>query len=156
MNLSEDVFDDLISLHLDKRARAAEPGISCEDDFHEISVFSLAMESAMDYARQGAASASRSTAVDSVQHNGTSSVCQSTAVDSVQHSGTSSVLQSMAVNSDQCASTSSVLKSTVIDCYQYDMCNYLCTETLGDDACQQDEALCNLLMDIDIETCEVT
>ena len=48
---SEDVFDDLISLHLDKRARAAEPGISCEDDFHEINVFSLAKESAIDDTR---------------------------------------------------------------------------------------------------------
>ena len=52
-----------------------------------------------------------------------------------------------------------MLKSTVIDCYQHDICNSSCTETLGDNTCQQDnltEALCNLLMDIDVETCEVT
>ena len=66
---SEDVFDVLISLHLDKRARAAEPGISCEDDFHEINVFSLAKEFAMDDTRQCASSVSQSTAVDFVQHS---------------------------------------------------------------------------------------
>ena len=52
-----------------------------------------------------------------------------------------------------------MLKSIVSDSYQHDICNSSCTETLGDNACQQDnltEALCNLLMDIDVETCEVT
>ena len=31
----------VISLHLDKKARAAKPGISCEDGVNEISVFTL-------------------------------------------------------------------------------------------------------------------
>ena len=117
---SEDVFDDLISLHLDKKARAAEPGISCEDNFHEISVFSLAKESAMDDTRQCASSVSQSTAVNSVQHhssNSTSSVSQFTAVDSVQHNGTSSV--SIVVDSVQHNGTSSVSQSTAVDSVQH-------------------------------------
>ena len=111
---SEDVFDDLISLYLDKRARASEPGISCENDFHKISVFSLAKESAMDDTRQCASSVSHSTAVDSVD---TSSVSQFTAVDSVQHSNTSSVSQFTAVDSVQHSDTSSVShdQSTAVD-----------------------------------------